>query len=90
MDGVGIGHFHGADNRRNIQITIGGTRGADADRFIGEADMHQIFVRAGVNGNRPDSQRLAGAQHAKRYFSTVGYNNFFKHERFLEKMGFGF
>jgi len=52
--------------------------------------MHQIFVRAGVNCNRPDSQRLAGAQHAKRYFSTIGYNNFFKHERFLEKIGFGF
>jgi hypothetical protein len=50
--------------------------------------MHQIFVRAGVNGNRLNSQSLARTQHAKRYFSTVGYNNFFKHECFLEKIGF--
>ncbi len=76
MHSIGIGHFHGTDNGRNIEIALGGAGWADANGFIGKAHMHQVFVGNGVHGHCLDAQLLAGTQNPKCYFAAIGDKNF--------------
>src|SRR3712207_8624361 len=39
MDGVGAGNLGSADHRRHVQVAVGASGRADADIFIGKADM---------------------------------------------------
>jgi hypothetical protein len=80
VDGDGIGHFRGADNGRNVQVTFGGTGWADAHGLVGEADVHQVTVCTGVHSDSLDAQLLARPQDTKCNFAAIGNQNFIKHE----------
>ncbi|MNY35824.1 hypothetical protein D3C86_1702610 [compost metagenome] len=81
MDRRGAGDFGGADDRRNIQVGQGAGRRADAHRFVGQAQVHQVAVGGGVHRDGLDAQLFAGAQDAQGDLAAVGDQNFFQHRR---------
>jgi len=54
-------------------------RRADADSFVGKADMEGIAVGLTVDGDGADPEFLAGANHAEGDFSAVGDEDFLEH-----------
>ncbi|MFT5034017.1 MAG: cyanophycinase-like exopeptidase, partial [Bacteroidia bacterium] len=50
-----VGNFSGGNNRRAIEIAFGRGGGADADRLVGEANVHQVLVGLGVHGHGLDA-----------------------------------
>jgi len=65
---------------RDVQVAVRAAGGADADGFIGKADVKGIPVSLGVNGNGGDLQFLAGADHAQRNFTSIGDENLSEHK----------
>src|SRR5690606_32148091 len=63
----------------NVEITVLGRRRADADAFVGQADMHGIGVRGGVHRDRGDAELLAGPQHPQCDLAAVGYQDLVEH-----------
>ena len=47
-------------------------RRADADRFIGEADMQAVAVGFGIHGDGTDAEIAAGADDAQRDLAAIG------------------
>ena len=80
MNGIGVGHFRGTDNCRDVQVGLGGRGRADADCFIGQSYVHQIPIRLGINRHGANAQLLAGAQDTQGDFAAVGNDNLFQHE----------
>jgi len=68
MDGIDIRNFRRADHLRNIQIAFAAARRADADSFIGEADVQRIPVCFGIDSDRADSQFFTGTNDAQGDF----------------------
>ena len=71
MDRVHIGDFRGADHLRNIQIAFAAARRADADGFIGEADVERIAIRLRIDGDGRDAQLFARADDSQGDFPAV-------------------
>ncbi len=71
MDRIHIGNFGSAYNGGNVQITLGGRRVADTNRFIRQMHMRRIGVRNGINRHRPHAHLAAGTNDTKRYFAAV-------------------
>src|SRR5450432_2810275 len=80
MDGVHVGDFGGADHGRNIQITLRQRRRADADSFVGKADVERVAVGFAVNRHRADAQLFAGADHPQSNFAAVRNEYFLEHQ----------
>jgi hypothetical protein len=76
VNSLGVGDFGGADDRRNVQVAVASRRRADAQRFVGEAYMHQVTVGLRVNGDGADTEFLAGAQDPQGNFAAVGDHDF--------------
>ena len=76
---IGTGDFARRHNGGDVEITVRGRWRADANALVGQAHMHGRRVSGGVNRDRLHAQLAAGAQHTKRNFTTVGYEDFFKH-----------
>jgi hypothetical protein len=72
VDGVRTGYFGGGDDGRDVQVTLGRGRGADADGFVGQFDVQAVFVGFGMDGNGGNAHFAAGAQDAECDFPTVG------------------
>ena len=74
-----------------MQVALRRPGGADADRLIGEAHVHQIGIGAGVHSDRFDALGLAGAQDAQGDLTAVRYQDFFQHgvgsAQMMEKRG---
>ncbi|MCY1275166.1 hypothetical protein D9M70_238010 [compost metagenome] len=79
VNAIGTGDFSGGDDRRDVQVGLAGRGRADAHRFVGQRQMHQLAIGGGVNGHRLDPELLARAQDAQRDFATVGDQHFFQH-----------
>jgi len=79
VHGDGIGHLHGADNGRDIEVALVGRVWSYADAFIGQAHMFEVHIHLGVDGNGADAQFLAGAQDAKGDFAAIGDQYFVEH-----------
>ena len=77
MDRVGAADFGGGDDRRDRQIAVGGGRRADADRLVGEPDVHRVGIGGAVHGDGLDAEFLGRPQYAKRNFSAIGNQDFF-------------
>src|SRR5258706_6659221 len=60
MDSFGVGYLGCADDRRNIEITIGGRGRADANRFIGKPHVFGFGIGDGMDRNGFESQISAG------------------------------
>src|SRR5690606_29324540 len=54
-------------------------RRPDAHALVGEADMHRVGVGGGMDGDRLDSQLLAGAQHPQGDFAAIGDQDLLEH-----------
>jgi len=79
MDGVDIGDFGGADDGRDVEITLGQTRRADADGFVGKADVEGVAVGLAVDGDGANAQLTTGVDDAQCDFAAIGDENFSKH-----------
>ena len=79
MNRIGIGDFHGADDSGNIQVTLAGGVGSDADCFVGQQHMFQVDVGLGVGGHGFNAEFLASAQNAQCNFAPIGNKHFFQH-----------
>ena len=80
MNGVDVGDLGGADDGGNIQIALRQLRRADADGFVGKADVQRVPVGVAVDRDRADAQLLARADDAQRDLAAIGYQNFLKHD----------
>src|SRR5581483_10661149 len=61
MDGIDIGDFGGAYDRRNIEIALRELRRTDADSFVSEANMKRVAICLAVDGHGLDAELFAGA-----------------------------
>ena len=71
MDGLNVGDFRGADDRRNVEVAFLEAWRTDADGFVGEFHMQRVTVGLAVDGDRLDAQLLAGANHSQGDFPSV-------------------
>src|SRR5450830_252312 len=81
VDRRGTGHFRGRDDGRDVQVGLGGRRRADAHGFVRQAQVHQLLVGIGVDGDGLDPQFLAGAQDPQCNFTAVGDQDYFQLRR---------
>jgi hypothetical protein len=81
VDRFGTGDFRGGDDPVRFQIAFLARCRSDADRLIGELDVHGIDIRLGIDGDRFDSEFAAGADDAKGDFTAVGDQDAFEHGR---------
>ena len=79
MDGLGIGHLGGTDDRRDIEVTAAGLRGPDAYRLVGKTHVFGLGIRFGMHDHGLDAHFAAGALDAQCNFAAVGYENFVEH-----------
>ncbi|MNG01334.1 hypothetical protein D3C84_843080 [compost metagenome] len=57
---------------------MGGRCRTDADGFVCQAQVHQLFVGLGVNGDGLDAHLFAGTQNPQGDLTAVGDQNFFQ------------
>ena len=76
VDRVGMGDFGGRDDVGHVEIGIFGSGRADADRFVGQADVHRVAVGGRVNRNRGDAHFVARTMNPQRDFAAVGDQQF--------------
>jgi hypothetical protein len=81
MNGHGIGDLGRRNDGRNIQVAFGGAWTADADRFVGQANMLEIAVGGRVNRDRANVQLTTGAQDTERNLAPVGDQYFIQHAK---------
>jgi len=79
MDGIGVSDLGGGDDAIRLEIRFLARARADADRVVGELDMHRIDIGFRVNGNGFDFEFAAGADDAEGDFTPVGNQNAFEH-----------
>jgi hypothetical protein len=74
-----VGDLGGADDRRHVQIALGGGWRADADGFVGQTHVFEFAVHRGMHGDGADAEFPAGAQDAQGDFAAVGDDDLFEH-----------
>ena len=62
VDRVGGGDLGGADDRRDVEVALGGRGRADAHGLVGEAHVERARVDLGVDGDRLDAELAARAE----------------------------
>ncbi len=77
MDRVRARDFGGRNDRGDVEIALGRRRWPDADRLIGEADVHRVAIGRRMHRDRLDAHFMAGAVDAKRDFAAIGDQQFF-------------
>ena len=81
MHRVGARDLAGRHQGRHIEIALARRRGADADAFVGELDVHRLLVGRRIDRDRGDAELLGRAQYAQRYFAPVGDQDLIEHDR---------
>ena len=79
MDRVRAGDLGSGDDAVGLEIAVLARAGADADRLVGELDVHGIDIRLGINRHRMHAEFAAGADDAKRDLAAVGDQDFVEH-----------
>ncbi len=79
VNGGGTGNLCRGDDRRNVQVGIGGKGRADADGFVRQGQVHQFAVGGGMHRDGLDAQLLAGSQDPQGDFTAVCDQYFFQH-----------
>ena len=79
MDGIGAGDLAGGEQRRNVKIAVARRRRPDADALVGEAHMHGVGIRRGMDRHGGDAEFLGGAQHAERDLAAIGDQDLVEH-----------
>jgi hypothetical protein len=78
VNGGSASHFSGSDDGRDVQVGLRGRRRADADGFVCQTQVHQLFVGLGVNGDGLDAHLFAGTQNPQGDLTAVSDQNFFQ------------
>src|SRR5260370_418474 len=81
VDGIHIGDLGGADDRRNVEVALGGAWRAHADGFIGKAYVQRIPISLAVNRDSSYAQLFAGTDDPQGDFTAICYKDFLKHVR---------
>jgi hypothetical protein len=79
MDGIGAGDLGGGDDAVHFQIGLLAGGRADADRLVGELDMHRIDIRLGIDGDGFHIELAAGADDAEGDFAAIGDQDALEH-----------
>ena len=79
MDRLRVSHFGGADNCRNVKVTILGGRGADANRFVGQHHVLCVGIRLRVNAYSFNSKFATRTLNTQRYLAAIGDQYLFEH-----------
>ena len=87
MDGLGVADRRGSQDGDGVQVTFGRRRRADADRLVGEPDVHGVGVGRRMYGDGANPHLAAGADDAERDFSPVGDQDLVEHERVRRSSG---
>ncbi len=72
MDRVNIEDFCCADDRGNIQITLGGRSRADTGSLVGKSHMKRIAIYVAVNSNGFDAHLFTGPDNTAGYLAPIG------------------
>jgi hypothetical protein len=75
MDSIGMGYLRSADQARDVKVTQGNLWRADADRFVGVANMERFRIGGRIHRYRADLQFLAGANNAEGDFPPISHQN---------------
>jgi hypothetical protein len=81
MDGIHVGDLSRADDAAHLEVTLRARIRANADGLIREMDVHGVSVCLRINGDGFDIEFLARTDDPEGNFATVGYEDFFEHER---------
>jgi hypothetical protein len=76
VDRVGMRQFGGGDDVGDVEIGISGGRWTDADRLVGEPDVHRLGVGGRMDRDRLDPHFVAGAVDAQCYLAAIGDEDF--------------
>src|SRR3954463_50852 len=76
VDRIGVADLGRRDDRRDVQIGFARRRRPDADRLVGEPDVHGIGVGGRMDRDRLDAHLMARAVDAKRYLTAVRNKDF--------------
>ena len=79
MNRFRIGHFGGADDRRDVEVALARRRRTDAHRFVGELHVLGVGVGLRVHDHGADAQLAACALDAQRDLPAVGDQDFLEH-----------
>jgi hypothetical protein len=72
MNGHGVRDFRGADDRRHVEVAVGGRWRADTHGFVGQQDMLLAAIGLRVHRDRLDAEFLARPEDAQRDLAAVG------------------
>jgi hypothetical protein len=79
VNGVGIGHLGGADDRLHVQVALGAGRRPDTDALVGQLDVQRRAVDIRMHCDGLDPQLLAGTNDAQGDLAAIGDEYFMKH-----------
>src|SRR5215213_5436952 len=71
MDGVHVGYLGGADNGRDVEITLGGRRWPNTVGFVGEANVKRVAVGHTMHGDGFNTHLLACPDNSARNLAAI-------------------
>ena len=78
MDGISICDLGSTEDCRDIQVTLRGAGGADADGFISESYMKRLSINIRIDTDGLYPEFFASSDDADRYLTAVCYKDFFE------------
>src|SRR6185503_15455828 len=72
MNRIDVKDFRGADDGRNVEITLGGRCWSNARCFVGETNVQRVTIDVTVNRDRLDAHLLTGPDDATGNLATIG------------------
>ncbi len=85
MDGLGVGHFGGRDDRRHVEVALRRRRRPDTYRLVGELHVLGVAVGFGIDDDRLDSELAAGPLDTECDLAAVGYQYLLEHPAALTR-----
>ncbi len=89
MDGLAAGRLGGRDERRNVEVALGGGRRADPHRAVGEPHVERVLVRGRVDGDGFDAELVQRPDHADGDLPPVRDEDSVEHGRRLARQDGG-
>ena len=72
MNGINIKNLSGANNRGNVQITLGRRCRPDARSLVGETHVERVAIHIAVHGDRADAHLLTGPDDPTGNLAAIG------------------
>ena len=69
----------------DVEIAVAGRRRADADRVVGEPDVHRVGIGGRMHRDRLDAHFVRGAVDAQRDLAAVGDQDLLDGHRVLSR-----